>query len=138
MTIKNATQELLPPASAGPTKGEGWLDWLTDPLPNRFLLPATGLVILGLDWLLFSSEAATLGLAVPATSLVGFLAGSFGAYQLQRRYGRDSRSLASLKALLAGILVGVPFPLFGTIVGGWIVAQSGLVSLRDRLLRRKQ
>src|SRR5215204_4222943 len=130
-------QELLPPLSENPTGLSGWFDWLTDPLPKRFMLPATGLLIMGLDWLLFSEEAASFGLLIPFTSLVGFLAGSIGAYHLQTRYGLDSKPAAWLKGLLAGFLVGIPFPLAGTIVGGAILAASGLAGLRWRLLKSR-
>ena len=68
------------------------------------MLPATGLLIMGLDWLLFSNEAASFGLLIPFTSLVGFLAGSIGTYLLQTRHGLDSMPAAGFKALLAGIL----------------------------------
>src|SRR6187397_1005877 len=108
---KQPTQELLPPLRSGPDHESNWFDWLTNPLPKRFMLPATGLLIMGLDWLLFSEEAASLGLLIPSTSLVGFLAGSIGTYHLQSRHGLDSKPVASLKALLAGFLVGIPFPL---------------------------
>lgn len=130
-----STQELLPPASHGPDRLSGWFDWLTDPLPKRFMLPATGLLIMGLDWLLFSEEAATFGVAIPFTSVVGFLAGSIGTYHLQTRYALDSKPAAWLKAVLAGVLVGIPFPLAGTIAGAWILANSGLASLRWRFLK---
>jgi len=42
-----------------------------------------------------------------------------------------------LKAILAGLVVGIPVPLAGTFVGGWILFNSGLASIRDRMLRRK-
>jgi len=134
---KPNSQELLPPADRGPERFSGWFDWLTDPLPKRFMLPATGLLIMGLDWLLFSEEAATLGLALPFTSLFGFLAGAIGTYHLQTRYGRDSRARAWLKGLLSGVLVGIPFPLAGSLAGGWILTTSGLSGLRWRFLKER-
>jgi hypothetical protein len=45
--------------------------------------------------------------------------------------------MASLKAAIAGFFVGVPFPLAGTLVGGWVLATSGLASLRNRLLKER-
>jgi hypothetical protein len=101
------------------------------------MLPATGALVMGLDWLLFSKEAATLGLAIPFTSVVGFLAGSIGAYQLQRKYGLDTKPAALLKGLLAGFLVGIPFPLAGTLAGAWIMTTSGIIGLKDRLWRQR-
>jgi hypothetical protein len=131
----NVTQELLPPIRT--TGLSGWLDWLTSPIPKRFMLPASGLVILGLDWLLFSEDAATLGLALPLTSTFGFLAGTLATYHLQRRHAQDRPLAAVLKAILAGVLVAVPFPLAGTLAGAWILANSGLAGLKTRLFKER-
>jgi hypothetical protein len=135
--MKKTSQELLLPLRSGPDRASGWFDWLTDPLPKRFMLPATGLLIMGLDWLLFSEEAASLGLLLPFSSVAGFLAGCIGTYHLQTRYGQDTWRAALLKGLLAGILVGIPFPLAGTLAGAWILAKSGLAELRWRLLKER-
>jgi hypothetical protein len=132
----NTTQELLPPLR-GPERLSAWFDWLTDPLPRRFMLPATGLLIMGLDWLLFSQEAASFGLLIPFTSLTGFSLGSLGTYLLQTRYARDRKPAALLKGLLAGVLVGIPFPLAGTFAGAWILTMSGLAGLKWRLLKNR-
>jgi hypothetical protein len=111
--------------------------WLTDPRAGQWLLPATGAWILGLDWLLFSQETISLGLAVPLTATVGFVGGAVGTYVFQSRYAGDGGPAAWLKAILAGIVVGIPVPLAGTFVGGWILFNSGLASVRERLLRKK-
>src|SRR3954451_21977954 len=121
---EKAHQELLPPLRDS-KRPFGWREWLTDPTPKRFMLPATGLLIMGLDWLLFSEEAASLGLLIPPPSPFGFLAGFLGTYHLQPRCAQDRRPVAWLKGLLAGVLVAVPFPLAGTIFGAWIMANSG-------------
>lgn len=130
--------ELTPPepaSSASASRG-GLLDWLVTPASGRWLLPATGLWVLGLDWLLFSQNALSLGLATPLVVVTGFLLGTAGTYVVQRRFAIDSRPNAWLKALAAGLVVGVPLPLAGTLVGGWILVNSGLTSFRDRLRRR--
>lgn len=41
------------------------LRWFVDPDNGRLLLPVSGLWILGLDWLLFSSNVLSLGIATP-------------------------------------------------------------------------
>lgn len=135
---KTAVQELLPPArfSAHPTDQPGFLRWLIEPVQDRMFLPLAGLWILGLDWLLFPPEAATLTLATPFASFVGFVLGTLGVYQMQRRFGRDDKPHATLKALLAGLVIGLPFSMAGTVVGAWILGMSGLIHLRDRMLRR--
>jgi hypothetical protein len=132
---KQTIQELLPPLRSGVDGEPGPFDWLLDPLPKRFMLPATGMLIMGLDWLLFSEEAASFGVLIPFTSLVGFVAGGIGTYLLQTRHGLDSKPAAVLKGLLAGFLVGIPFPLAGTLAGAGILASSGLAGLRWRLLK---
>jgi hypothetical protein len=130
---KPSQQELLPPIS----EHRRILDWLTKPQADALLVPLTGLWIIGLDWLLFSEDAATLGLTLPLTVPAGFLVGAIGAYQFQRRFGGDSKRAAWIKAILAGIVVGIPFPLTGTVVGGWVLAKSGLLAWRDHVWRRK-
>jgi hypothetical protein len=78
-----------------------------------------------------------LGLAIPLTSLTGFIAGGLGTYYLQRKYGLDSQPTAWLKSLLAGFLVGIPLPLGGTLLGAWILTTSGVMSLKDRLWKER-
>jgi small basic protein len=112
--------------------------WLTEPHESQWLLPATGAWILGLDWFLFSQEAITLAVATPVTAVVGFLGGALGTYFFQSRFADERGPNVWLKALLAGIVVGVPVPLAGTFVGGWILFNSGLASVRERLLRTKK
>lgn len=107
--------------------------WLVDPDERRWLLPLTGLWIIGLDWLLFSEEIITFELATPIIATVGFLLGAAGTYHFQRKFSGDSRGLAWLKAFFAGVVVGMPFPLAGTFVGGWILVNSGVHVLLHRL-----
>ncbi len=135
MNDQFANQELLPPIGQDPNSASEWASWLFDPAPQRFMLPATGLLMLGLDWFLFSGEVATAGLATPATAVLGFLAGSIGTYVLQRRFGLDTKATALGKGLLAGLFVGVPFPMAGTLVGAWVLATAGLVGLKNRFLK---
>lgn len=92
----------------------------------RFLHPSSGLLILGLDWLLFSGNLLSLGLSSPALVLSGFVLGTLGTSLLQSRYGADGRWKSLSKGLLGGIAVGIPLPIVGTAVGGAILALSGL------------
>jgi hypothetical protein len=96
------------------------------PRSRTVLHPASGALILGLDWLLFADTVATLGLATLPAILVGFGGAGVGTGLLQRRYGGDSWGAAVGKGLLAGAVVGVPLPIAGTVVGGGIIALSGL------------
>ena len=107
--------------------------WLFHPKQKRFLLPATGVWILALDWLLFSSNALSAGIATPIVMVVGFVLGSAGAYVIQRRGADEARWGAALKALLAGIVVGLPWPVGGTLIGGWVLLSSGLGNVRKEI-----
>ncbi len=109
-------------------------EWLFNPKRRRFLLPATGVWILALDWLLFSTNALSAWLATPVAMVVGFVLGSAGTYLLQGRGAKDVAWIAFGKALLAGVVVGLPWPLGGTLIGGWVLLSSGLGDVR-RVIR---
>lgn len=96
------------------------------------LHPASGALILGLDWLLFSQNAMTLGLSTPLVALVGFGLAGLGTSLIQRIYRDDSLGKSVLKGLGGGIAVGIPLPIAGTAVGGGILALSGLNRLWGR------
>jgi hypothetical protein len=132
-----ANQELLIQPSTRSPNESSLLEWLLGPAAGRFFLPVSGLWILALDWLLFSQDTLTLGLSTPLTSLLGFLAGAIGTYNFQRNYASDDGPRAGWKAFLAGLVVSVPFPLAGTVVGAWIVARSGLAGLKDRIFANR-
>ncbi len=105
----------------------GPLGWLIDPRPRRMLLPITGLWVLGLDWLLFSSNIAlTGGLATPLIVVLGFVLGGAGTLFFQKYFAQDATWKALLKALVIGVLVGAPWPLAGTLVGGWVLLAAGI------------
>lgn len=105
------------------------------PGAGSFLHPAAGGLILGLDWLLFSSEMATGGLALPLAAVLGFVVAGLGTSFIQRFWAKEGWGRALLKGILAGIVVGVPVPIGGTLVGGAVLASSGLDQLRHRAAR---
>jgi len=82
--------------------------------------------------LLFSSNAVSLGLATPISVGLGFLLGTTGTLLFQRGFARDPWWKAAFKAVVAGVLVGVPWPIGGTVAGGWILVASGL----NRIIRK--
>ena len=93
--------------------------------------PASGLLILALDWLLFSGGVLTLGLSTPLLLTIAALGAAGGVAGIQHRYGNDSRRSSLLKGVVGGIAVGLPFPVAGTGVGGLVLALSGLNRLRE-------
>lgn len=99
---------------------------------QTFLHPASGVVILGLDWLLFSGTVLSLGLSTPAIAVLGFALGAVGTGLIQKTYGEDGTGKSVIKGLLGGVAVGIPMPIAGTAVGGAVLALSGL----NRLMKR--
>ena len=114
----------------------GLVRWLFNPKRRRFMLPATGLWILVLDWLLFSSNVLSAWLATPAVIVLGFVLGSVGTFLAQRKAANDTSASAALKALLAGIVVGLPWPVGGTLVGGWVLLTSGLADAKKEIMNK--
>lgn len=112
----------------------GLVRWLFNPKQRRFMLPATGAWIFALDWLLFSSNALSAWLATPVVMVIGFVLGSAGTYLAQRKGANDAPWNAVLKAVLAGIVVGLPWPIGGTLVGGWVLLSSGLGDARKEVI----
>ncbi len=105
----------------------------TDVRHRTFLHPASGALILALDWLLFSGNVLALGLGTPVLATLGFGLGSLGVGFVQRRYGHESIGKSVAKGLLGGLAVGIPLPVAGTAVGGFVLALSGLNRWKDRL-----
>jgi len=98
------------------------------------LHPASGAAILGLDWLLFGSNAATGWVATPIIIVGGFVLGGASTFLVQKFASKDSTSKSLMKALAAGVAVGVPAPIAGTALGGSILGWSGLALFKNRLL----
>jgi hypothetical protein len=93
---------------------------------STFYHPASGVVILGLDWLIFGTDLVTGFLALPAMCVVGFLATFPVVFAIQRHWSKDSVPHALGKAFLGAFLVGLPFPVTGTLLGAAILVMSGL------------
>ena len=93
---------------------------------RTFFHPASGLAILGIDWLFFGLEWE-LG---PVSLVLSCLA-SFGlcyavVKRVQERWHGDDPKLARAKALFGAAAAGAPFAVAGTVVGALILALSGL------------
>mgnify|MGYP007117109734 FL=1 len=69
----------------------------TNASSRTFLHPASGALILGLDWLFFAEGVLTLGLSTPFLALLGFGMAGLGTGLVQRRYGGDGTGAAALK-----------------------------------------
>jgi hypothetical protein len=100
---------------------------------DPWLQPTTGVLILALDWALFGGNALTAGALAPLWIAAGALLAGGGTYLIQRRGGKDTARAAAAKAILAGALVAVPFPVAGTFAGSVVLGAAGLSkALRGR------
>jgi hypothetical protein len=93
---------------------------------RTFYHPASGVVILGLDWLAFGTDFLTGFMALPVLCVLSFLISFPVIFAIQRKWTQDGLSAALGKAFLGAFMVGLPFPITGTLLGGAILALSGL------------
>jgi hypothetical protein len=93
---------------------------------KTFYHPASGVVILALDWLIFGTDLFTGFLALPAMCVIGFLATFPLVLAIQQKWSKDTLPNALGKAFLGAFMVGLPFPVTGTLLGAAILALSGL------------
>ena len=96
------------------------------PRRKYWLHPTSGLLVLGVDWLLFAPEAATAEAAAILTSPLAFLIVGIGVFWIQRRKNGDSFGAAALKGFLSGLVAAIPTSIGGTILGTLVLAASGL------------
>lgn len=102
------------------------------PRKKFWLHPASGLLILAVDWFFFAPEAMTGEIAAILTSPLAFLIVTAGVFLIQRKRNGDSVSGAFLKALLGGIVAAIPTSIGGTILGTLVLVLSGLSSWNQR------
>lgn len=92
---------------------------------RRFwLLPQSGLLILGIDWMFFAPEAMVVTL--PIACFLAFVSTTIGVFMLQRHKAGDPFSTAAGKALFAGIIAGIPTSISGTLLGTVVLVLAGL------------
>lgn len=104
----------------------------------QLLHPMSGAAILGLDWLLFSGNVLSGGLSTPLVMVLGFGIGGAAVSAIQRFRAKDGVGASILKGLGAGCVVGAPLPIGGTVVGGTVLALSGLSRLKLKRLMDKR
>jgi len=93
---------------------------------RTFYHPASGVIILGLDWLIFGSDLVTDFLALPLMCVVAFVLSFPLIFAVQRKWSMNEVGPALGKAFLGAFLVALPFPITGTLLGAAILALSGL------------
>jgi hypothetical protein len=74
----------------------------------------------------FGTDFFTGFLALPEMCLLAFLASFALVLAIQVRWSKDNLPAAIGKSFLGAFLVGLPFPITGTLLGAAILALSGL------------
>ncbi len=99
-----------------------------DPVPSKptFFHPASGAAILAVDWACFGLEWELGPLSMAVMSIAAFSITYALVWRVQSKMRGDAPRLAHAKAFAGALAAGVPFPVTGTIVGGTILALSGL------------
>jgi len=109
-----------------------------DPVPLRWALhPASAVVLLGIDNLFFGAEAITLELAWPILSAVAFFLTTTVVLVIQKFLHRDRGWLALAKALVCGMLAGIPTSIGGTIFASLVLLWAGTTKLSSWLGRKE-
>jgi hypothetical protein len=101
------------------------------PSRRAFIHPYAAALLLGLDWLLFSGTVLSGGAALIGGSVGGFFIATIGVALIQARLAKNKIVGSIVKGVFSGALVAAPFPVAGTLVGGFILGLAGLNSLRD-------
>ena len=90
-----------------------------------WLHPASGALILAVDWVFFAPEALTAETAVIITAPLAFLVTTAGVFWIQRKRNGDSVGAALAKGVFGGIMAGIPTPIAGTLLELLVLVLSG-------------
>jgi hypothetical protein len=93
---------------------------------RTFYHPASGIVILGIDVLVFGPEMLSGFLDIPVMCALAFLTTLPLVWVIQSKWSKDTMSTAFGKAFLGAFLAGLPFSIAGTLLGAAVLALSGL------------
>lgn len=95
-----------------------------------YLHKLSGLWVFLVDSAFFAVSVPTFiptgGFVLLTTCSLAFLSGGLGVFLIQKLINGDSLRQAFNKALLAGVLSGIPTSLAGTIYGAWVLRMAGL------------
>ncbi len=130
---KEVTVDVLPPLPKDATKTSAQPLSTESPasLPpfsglRTFYHPASGVIILGLDWFAFGTDFLTGFMALPLMCILAFFISFILVYIVQIKWSRDAVGPALGKAFMGAFLVALPFPITGTMLGAAILALAGL------------
>jgi hypothetical protein len=103
---------------------------------RTFYHPASGVVILGIDILVFGPEMLSGFLDTPVMCALAFFTTLPLVWVIQSRWSKDTMAVAFGKAFLGAFLAGLPFSIAGTMLGAAVLALSGLPHHPADLLKK--
>jgi hypothetical protein len=108
---------------------------------KTFYHPASGIAILGIDFIVFGTELFTGFLDTPLMCVLAFLVTFPVVFAIQKKWSLNTNTTAFGKAFLGAFMAGLPFSIAGTIYGAAIIALSGLphhpVEMAKRIINRQ-
>lgn len=112
----------MPPPPKSPVKAEK--------RGQLFLHKLSGVWVFLVDNAFFGVTVTTAiptgGFSLLITCSLASLSGGLGVFLIQKMINGDSLRQAFNKAMLAGLLAGIPTSLAGTIYGAWVLRMAGL------------
>jgi len=93
---------------------------------RTFYHPASGVVILGIDLLVFGPEMLSGFLDTPIMCVLAFVVTLPLVFLIQIKWSKDAFAGALGKAFLGAFLAGLPFSITGTMLGAAVLALAGL------------
>jgi hypothetical protein len=135
-TVREVPVTVLPPVPAD--AHSPWAAPGEPPLAGlkTFYHPASGIAILGIDFLVFGTELFSGFLDTPFMCVFAFLVTFPLVFAIQKKWGLNPTSTALGKAFLGAFMAGLPFSIAGTIYGAAILALSGLPHHPVEMARR--
>jgi hypothetical protein len=130
--------DVLPPLPKDAQASRSPVD--SHPVPfdglRTFYHPASGVIILGIDVLVFGPEMLSGFLDTPIMCVLAFLATFPLVFLIQWKWARNNKATAFGKAFIGAFLAGLPFSIAGTMLGAAVIALAGLPHHPIEMLKR--
>lgn len=101
-----------------------------------FLHPIAAIIVVAIDLLWTIIEVAALPLLI-AWCIIIFIATAITVYKIQKILAEESEPKAKLKGIVFGILVALPFPIFG-VAGGVAALVASFIDFLTGASGKKQ
>ena len=94
----------------------------TPAVHNPLLTLGSAIAVLAMEWIIFATNLLTMGEGIALFAVLGGIIAGCATVGLQVRNGHESYNTSLLKGLGVTILVAVPLPALGTLLGFGTIA----------------